>query len=202
MAHTLSPRPGRRPCRPTRRNGKMRAVGRRLGYLLVWTVATLLTVGASWLGIRSALVAAAPTRTQPLSAERLRQAAPTTPVRTTAVPTSAPATGSPTPLSASAGPSIEGSPSATPEQWVPVPDGQGGTAYRRVFHVRGGQVTLLLDPDAAKVLSVQPAKGYTVQQTRDGARAVLVSFISAKHTSRVFAAWRDAPYAEITESVG
>src|SRR6266487_3097261 len=54
-------------------------VHRRLAYLLAWAVAASVTVGAAWLGIRSVLVAAAPTRTVPLSAVGLRKVAPLTP---------------------------------------------------------------------------------------------------------------------------
>jgi len=175
------------------------AVGRRLGYLLVWTVATIVTVGASWLGIRYTLFAAAPDRGKPLSAADLRQAAPTTVQRTT------PAAPSPTPTPTSAPTTPAATPTPTPspteEPWVAVPDGHGNMAYKRTFRLKGGDVTMLCGPVETRVLAVQARRGYTVEQTRDGPRTVRVSFVSTRHTSRLYTAWRDGPYAELTESL-
>jgi hypothetical protein len=168
-------------------------VRRRLAYVLVWTLATTATMGASWLGIRSVLHAAAPSRTTPLSAVELRQAAPTqtTPPPAPASPSRAPAAGP--------SPSASASPSAS---WTPVPHGDGGTAYRRTFRVRGGTVTCLVEPSGARVLDTQANRGFNTEQARPDPRSVMVSFISNAHVSRVYATWRNGPYAEITESVG
>jgi pyruvate/2-oxoglutarate dehydrogenase complex dihydrolipoamide acyltransferase (E2) component len=175
----------------------MVCVGRRVGYLLVWTVATIVTVGASWLGIRYTLFAAAPSGGQPISAADLRQAAPTTAVRTT------PAAPKPTPTPAPTTPAAQPSPSASPTgtPWVPVPDGHGNTAYKRTFRLVGGDVTMLCGPLETRVLAVQPHRGYTVEQFREGPRTVRVSLVSSRHASRLYTAWRDGPYAELTESV-
>lgn len=167
---------------------------RRLGYLLVWTVATAVTVTASWLGIRSALVATAVSPVEPLSAAKLRRAVPTTPA----------ASASPRPSATSPGPLTSVSPGASPsaaERWIAQPDGHAATAYRRTFRLTGGTVTIVVGPHETKVLDTQAQPGYTVQQAPAGPLAVQVSFISPQHTSRVYASWRDAPYAEITESV-
>jgi hypothetical protein len=179
----------------------MEAVGRRLGYLLVWTVATVVTVGASWLGIRYTLFAAVPTGGQPISAADLRQAAPTTAQRTT--PPAPTPTSTPTPAPVPTTPAAQPSPSASPtaEPWVPVPDGHGNTAYRRTFRLTGGDVTMQCGPVETRVLAVQPHRGYTVEQFREGPRTVRVSLVSSRHTSRLYTAWRDGPYAELTESV-
>jgi hypothetical protein len=175
------------------------AVRRRLAYVLVWTLATTVTVGASWLGIRSVLVAAAPSRSMPLSAADLRRAAPT-PAATTP---SAPSTEASQSPSASPAASPSTSPSASPsaDGWRRVRDGSGGTAYERTFQLRGGVVTLQVAAGEARVVAADPRPGYNISSQRIDAESVLVSFLSAKHTSRLFGAWRDAPYAEITESV-
>jgi len=174
-------------------------VGRRLGYLLVWTVATIVTVAASWLGIRYTLFAAASSSGEPISAASLRQAAPTTVERTTpAAPTPSP-TPTPAPTTPAATPTP--SPSTTDEPWVAVPDGHGNTAYKRTFHLKGGDVTMVCGPVETRVSGVQARRGYTVEQTRDGPRTVRVSLVSSRHTSRLYTAWRDGPYAEVTESV-
>jgi hypothetical protein len=166
------------------------AVRRRLGYLLVWTVATTVTVSASWLGIRSALVATGASRVDPLSAVDLRRAVP--PTTTTAAPQP----------SASPSPVVSGSPSASPtERWVPQPDGRGATAYRRTFRLQGGTVTIVVGPHETKVLDAQAQPGYTVAQAPAGPLGVQVSFTSPEHLSRVYVNWRDAPYAELTESL-
>jgi hypothetical protein len=169
-------------------------VRRRLGYLLVWTVATAVTVSASWLGIRSALVGTAVSRVDPLSPADLRSVLPT------ATP---PVTRSPLPSATSSpGPVTSVSPGASPaERWVAVPDGHGSTAYRRTFHVEGGTVTIVVGPRETKVLDAIAQPRYAVQQAPAGQLSVQVSFVSPEHTSRIYASWRDAPYAEITESV-
>ena len=82
-----------------------------------------------------------------------------------------------------------------------VPDGHGNTAYKRTFRLKGGDVTMVCGPVETRVSTVQPRRGYMVEQTRDGPRTVRVSFVSARHTSRLYTAWRDGPYAEVTESV-
>jgi hypothetical protein len=157
------------------------AVRRRLGYLLVWTVATTVTVSASWLGIRSALVATGASQVDPLSAADLRRAVPATTV----------ATASPRPSATSSpGPLMSVSPGASPpaaERWVPQPDGHSATAYRRTFRVQGGTVTIVVGPHETKVLDVQAQPGYTVAQAPAGPLGVQVSFTSPEHTSRVYA---------------
>jgi hypothetical protein len=52
-----------------------------------------------------------------------------------------------------------------------------------------------------RALSVRPAQGYTVDRDQMNNENLLVTFESRRHTSRVYAAWRDGPYAELTESV-
>ncbi len=149
---------------------------RRLAYLLAWTVATTVTVGASWLGIRSVLDAAAPSRSMPLSAADLRRAAPTS---APPPPTSTPAgAGSPTPTPP-ANPS--GSPATTPSA-TPTADGwrrvSGGTAFERTFRLRGGVVTLRVAAGDVQVVDADPGPGYAVATQRLDAQAVLISFMS------------------------
>jgi hypothetical protein len=167
-------------------------VRRRLGYLLVWTVATTVMVSAAWLGIRSALVATGASRVDPLSAVDLRRAVP--PTTATAEPQA----------SATPSPAVSGSPSASPpatDRWIPQPDGHGATAYRRTFRVQGGTVTIVVGPHETKVLDAQAQPGFTVQPAPAGPLGVQVTFTAPEHTSRVLASWRDAPYAEVTESL-
>jgi hypothetical protein len=68
--------------------------------------------------------------------------------------------------------------------------------------VRGGAVTCLVGPSGARVLQTQANRGFKTEQARPDPRSVMVSFISNAHVSRVYATWRNGPYAEITESVG
>jgi hypothetical protein len=183
----------------------MRAVRRRFAYLIAWTLATTVTVGASWLGIRSVLDAAAPSRSMPLSAADLRRAAPTSVAPTAPLPTSTPdGAGSPAPTpSANASGSPAATPSATPtaDGWRRVSGGSDGTAYERTFRLRGGVVTLRVAAGDVRVVAADPGPGYVVATQRLDAQSVLISFMSGEHTSRLFGAWRDGPYAEVTESV-
>jgi hypothetical protein len=166
-------------------------VRRRLAYLLVWTLATTATVSASWLGVRSVLATAAPSRTQPLSAAELRDAAPAKPSPTP----------SPTPA-ASPSPPRPRAPTPTPTgQWTAAPDGRGGTAYRRTFRLRGGEVTVWCARGDVRLLGAKPAQGYEVDRDLMNPENLLVTLRSRQHTSRVFVSWRDGPYAELTESV-
>jgi len=186
----------------------MAGVRRRLAYVVAWTLATAATVAASWLGIRSVLDAAAPPRTTPFSAAELRGAAPTTPTTTppfvpsapppTVVPTSS-LSPHPTPTSTPT-PGASASP-APSDGWVAVSNGSGGTAYRRLFRVRGGDVTFWVDEREVRVVEARAALGFAPVHTRFDQRSLMVSFISAGHISRVYATWRDGPYAEVTESV-
>jgi hypothetical protein len=169
---------------------------RRLWYLIAWTVATAVTVGVSWLGIRSVLVAAAPNRTTPLSAAELRLVAPSP----SAEPSPSP---SPTP-SPSPSPPTSPSPSHSPspsEVWAPSPDGQGGTGYKRTFHTAGGDISFWVARGTVQVLSVNPKQGYTTNVTRYASDSVMVSLFGNRKTSRVLARWTNGPYAEVTESV-
>src|SRR5262245_36605169 len=117
----------------------MSPVRRLLGYLIAWVVASTVTAGVAWLGIRSVLVAAAPNRMSPLSAAELRNVAP----RTAAAPVEPQP--SPSPATPSPSPSPSDSPKASPspsDTWQPVPDGKGGTGYRRTFRTSGGDVVV------------------------------------------------------------
>ena len=168
---------------------------RRLAYLLVWTLATTATVSASWLGIQSVLAAAAPSRTQPLSAAELREAAPRQASPSPTLPPSPPPSPSPSPRPSP-------TPSVTPAgQWTALSDGRGGTGYRRTFRMRGGEVTVWCAHGDVRALTVKPAQGYTVNRDQMNSENLLVSLQSRRHTSRVYVSWRDGPYAELTESV-
>jgi len=174
----------------------MGRVHRRLAYFLAWAVATTVTVGVAWLGIRSVLIAAAPTRTTPLSAAELRGVAPTTPA---AVPTSASPSPSPSPS-----PSLTSSPTQAPtkppvspnDSWAPSNNG-----YKRAFHLVGGDVVAWTGRDDAQILTMTPHSGYQVNVTRYSGDSVMVSFFGNRKTSRVWVRWWNGPYAEVTESV-
>ncbi len=172
----------------------MRPVPHRLVYPIAWAVATAVTVGIAWLGIRSVLVAAAPNRISPLSAADLRKAAP--------VPSPAPAptpTPSPTPPpAASPRPASSG-----PDAWVPFADGHGGTAYRRTFRTGGGDVVVVSAPHGVKIETTRPKDGFTVNTARQSDESIIVSFIGPRRASRVWARWNNnGPYAEVTEVTG
>jgi hypothetical protein len=181
---------------------------REFAYPVVWMVATAITVGGTWLGIRSVLDAAAPSRPDPLSAADLRRAA----------PTSAPATSAPPPTTAAPLPPTTRPPSPTPPRppttrtttrpaptsdprWVPVPDEGGGTAYRRTLRMQGGEVSVQVGRSGARILSTKAASGFISAETRFDAHTVTVTFLSDRHTSRVMVAWRNGPRGEIAESV-
>ncbi len=161
-------------------------VHRRLAYLLAWAVAASVTVGAAWLGIRSVLVAAAPTRTVPLSAVGLRKVAPLTP--------------SPAPNAARpANPGSPGSATGAPqpaETWT-----KDGDTFKRNFRTVGGDVSFFTGNGSVQVASSSPKQGYTVNVTRYAPDSVMVSFFGNRQTSRVWVRWWDGPYAEVTESV-
>src|SRR3954469_17481658 len=106
----------------------MGGVHRRLAYLLAWAVAATVTVSISWLGIRSVLAAAAPTRTVPLSAVGLRKVAPLT---------GTPPQNAPTRPDASAAPATSRS-----ESWI-----QDGETFKRTFRTAGGEVSFFTGKD-------------------------------------------------------
>jgi hypothetical protein len=157
---------------------------------MAWAVATVVTVGIAWLGIRSVLIAAAPTRTTPLSAAELRGIAPTTPAVT---PTPASPSPSPPPAPTAGPPSPTRSPA---EAWT-----QSNNGYKRAFHLVGGDVVAWAGHDDAQILSTNPHQGYQVNVTRYSGDSVMVSFFHDRRTSRVWVRWWNGPYAEVTESV-
>jgi hypothetical protein len=168
----------------------MGRVHRRLAYLLAWSVAAMITVSAAWLGIRSVLAAAAPTRTVPLAATQLRRAVPL------AQPSSS-APSSPGP-SSSAGAQSSASDPAAASAGTWQADGDG---FRRSFRAVGGDVGFFTAKDVVQVTSSTPKAGYTVNVTRYGPDSVMVSFFGSRKTSRVWVRWWNGPYGEVTESV-
>lgn len=168
---------------------------RRLAYLAVWAVATFTTIGVSYWGIQSVLVAASPQRSAPLSAAKLRHAAPSPSPSLSPSPSPSP-TPSPTPKRK---PSPK--PSVTPG-WVRTPDARGGTALTRVFTLQGGQVTVFCDRGDVHLVDVKPARGFGQSQNRRSPDSLQVNLTSEKHISRLWVIWRnDSCYAEISESV-
>lgn len=180
---------------------------RGVAYLLAWSVATTLMVGASWLGINSVLSTGAPARTAPLSAAELRRAAPQpsltpppspTPVRRS--PATPPGASSSTP---SSGPSRAAprSPAPSPEStgWLAEADGRGGTAYRRTFRMQGGEATIWFARGEIRVLSTVARSGFAVDIERPALDSTTVTFYSSRHRSRIWATWRSGPYAELNE---
>jgi len=186
-------------------------VRRGLAYPIAWMLATAVTVSGSWLGIRSVLEAAAPSRPDPLSAADLRRAAPTSapatskPPRTSAPPTPSakpapsrpPTTRPPPSTTRPAGPP----PPTSDPRWQPVPDGIGGTAYRRTLRVQGGEVSAQVGRSGTQILAIRPAPGFFPTETRFDPNTVTVSFTSGGHFSRILVGWRNGPRGEVTESV-
>jgi hypothetical protein len=170
---------------------------RRLRYLAVWAVATATTIGVSYWGIRSVLVATGPERSGPLSAADLRHAAPSPtdspfpPAQSPPGPAQSPA-GVPAPPTAGVAP--------TPG-WLSTPDARGGTALVRTFSLLGGQVTVFCNGGDVHVTGFTPAKGFTQSETRFSPDSLRINFSSGTHISRVWVTWRNSCYAETTESV-
>ena len=184
---------------------------RRLAYLLIWTIGCAATVGACWLGLRSVLDAAVPQRATAFSAAELGRATPSPEPATatdagTPTPTPTPATTTtpaPAPTTSTtataAPPSMPAS--TTTAGWEVVASGRGGTAYRRTFHVQGGDITFWCDEFDVHVMAYSPRPGYVIDYTRYNVRSLQVSLLSGQRASRVYVAWRNGPYAEITETV-
>jgi hypothetical protein len=169
-------------------------------YLIAWAVATVVTVGIAWLGIRSVLVAAVPSTNSPLSAADLREAAPRAVPTLTPSPAPAPPTASavsPPPASANAS-----ARPVSPDAWIPISDGKGGTAFRRTFRTAGGEAIVVSGKGDVKIESMKPKAGYSVNVSRQSSESVIVSFFGPRKASRVWARWNDGPYAEVTEVAG
>jgi hypothetical protein len=156
----------------------------------------MITVSAAWLGIRSVLAAAAPTRNVPLSAAQLRRVAPLPQPSPSAGP-SGPSTGASSAAGAATPQPAASDPvSASAGNWQA--DGEG---FRRTFQTIGGDVGFFTAKDTAQVTSSTAKAGYTVNVTRYGPDSVMVSFFGSRKTSRVWVRWWNGPYGEITESV-
>jgi hypothetical protein len=178
----------------------MVAVPRRFAYFLAWVVAATLMVGASWLGISSVLSAASPTRTRPLSAAELRQAAPTPTVPSPSpTPSPTPSRTPPASPTPTAKPTPSASPSAGSTDWVAEPDGHGGTAYRRTFKAQGGEATIWFARNEVRVLSATAKAGFAIDVDQPAPDSATVTFFSSRHRSRILAAWRNGPFAEVSE---
>jgi hypothetical protein len=155
----------------------------------------MITVSAAWLGIRSVLAAAAPTRNIPLSAAQLRRVAPLPSSAAASAPSSAPS------VVASSGAGA-GSPQPAASDPASVSTWQTDSGgFRRTFRTIGGEVAFFTAKDVAQVTSSTAKPGYTVNVTRYGVDSVMVSFFGSRKTSRVWVRWWNGPYGEVTESV-
>jgi hypothetical protein len=191
----------------------MGRVHRRLAYLLAWSVAAMITVSAAWLGIRSVLAAAAPTRTVPLTSAQLRRVVPlpqpgsSTPAASAAArPSQPPTSGQPGSGQPGSGQPGSGQPGSGPASSDPAAASAGtwqadGDGFRRSFRTIGGEVGFFTAKDMVQVTSSTPKTGYTVNVTRYGPDSVMVSFFGSRKTSRVWVRWWNGPYGEVTESV-
>jgi hypothetical protein len=84
--------------------------------------------------------------------------------------------------------------------WEEMPDGRGGVAFKRTFHLVGGDLTVLSDAHEAKVLSSRPKPGFVLLVTHFDVRTILASLVSTTHASRVLVGWHGAPSASVTET--
>jgi hypothetical protein len=175
---------------------------RPLGYLLAWSLATVVAVTGAWVGLQPLLVAASPDLPARLSAAQLREAAPATPDRPTTVPSPTPSpSDSPTPS-----PTPTGPPEPPPNQplmpatseWQERGDGD---SFERRFVVRGGEVVFRASRSEVEVVDHTANPGYEVSVNRWSRSSVILSFESMEQTSRIWVMWRGEPYAEVTESV-
>ena len=166
---------------------------RWLAYLVAWVVLTAVTAGVSWFGLRTVLSAATPKRSvATTNGSGLSDGGP-------------PAGGVPGAGGAeqpgSPGPTVPASRAPGPnETWTALPDGRGGTAYRRTFRLTGGETVIMAEEVAVRVLTTAAKPGYSVNVTRSGDGGVQVSFIADRKASRVYVRWWSGPYAEVTES--
>jgi hypothetical protein len=172
---------------------------RRLTYFAVWAFATAATIGVSYWGIQSVLVAASPQRPTPLSAADLRHAAPSPSPSSSPSPSPSP---SPSLTRSSPPPPKPSSPKAsvTPG-WVSTPDTRGGTALVRAFTLQGGQVTVFCNRGDVHVVDATAARGFVKSETRQSPDSLRVNFTGDRHISRLLVMWRNSCYSEISESV-
>lgn len=174
---------------------------RPLAYVLAWSLATVVAVTGSWVGLQPLLAATSPELPTRLSAAQLRDAAPLT-------PSTEPSSPSPSP-SESPSPSPSPSPTESPEppppqpqlpatsEWKEIRDG----VYERTFIVRGGEVVFRASRREVDVVEHTGNPGYEVSVNRWSRSSVIFSFESVEQTSRIWVMWRGSPYAEVTETV-
>jgi len=161
----------------------------------LWLATTVTATFMAWVGVRSVVAAAVPPRTQPLSAAEIRSATPapnlgpTTPFGSLKPrPTPAPALSTPP------------APSLPTDQWYPLADGHGGTAYLRSFHMAGGDAALRFAADSVTVISATPNQGYAVEVRPKATNELVVNFRSDSHLSQIDAYWENGPRTHLSEA--
>lgn len=181
---------------------------RSIGYLTAWAVVTAVTVGLSWLGIRSAMepapVAAVESPAGPgvLPMPTIESITVPTPTDTpTSVPSSAPSSTRPpvrssAPASSAPSSSTDGRPSSAQ---LPAGEWQADGSYVHAFHLRGGDVVVRYSPSKVEALSATPADGWSVAVEQPGGPLVVNFRNAAGRLSRLEATWSNGPTARVIE---
>jgi len=165
----------------------------------IWTVATSVGIGVSWLGIRPVLDAAVADRLVAFPVTDSGTSSPASsrppgPHASAAIDGAEPSRtrpGSrPTPSATGGAP-----PTVTPDGWTVVGPGQ----YVRSFRLGGGNATVRADHGTMELVSATPNPGYVMTIT-PGTTRVVVNFATALDIWTLDAAWVDnGPVARITQ---
>lgn len=177
---------------------------RRLVLVAAWAAATAVAVAGSWVGLQPVLAATAPDLPTRLSAAQLHDLVPEPSPSPSPSPTPPP---SPSPSPSPPPPPPDDPPSPGPlYPEVPSSDWEKvkGTerTFERTFALRGGEVTVRVNPREARVVGKTPNPGYEHRVRTLSRNSVMVEFQSAdEDKSVVWIMWRNGPYAEVTETV-
>ncbi len=84
---------------------------------------------------------------------------------------------------------------------MPTPNASGSPGLVRVFALQGGEVSVFCAKGDVHVTGIAPVKGYAETEVRERPDSLRISLTGAEHTSRLWVAWQESCYAEVTESV-
>lgn len=180
---------------------------RSIGYLVAWALVTVVAVGLSWFGIRSAMepapVVAADVITGSAVLPMPTITAPAVPVTETGS-----SLGSPPVTPSSTRPPVVSSavpapPSSTdgraPSAQLSQGEWQSDGSYVHAFHLRGGDVVVRYRSTGVEALSATPADGWSVSVEQPGGPLVVNFRTTAGRLSRLEATWSNGPKANVIE---
>jgi hypothetical protein len=167
--------------------------------IAIWTAATGLGIGVSWLGIRPVLDAAVPDRlvavaiTEP---DTPSTSAPPAPQGALARVSPRPAPSRTPALPSTPAGAANSAPPVTPDGWTVLGPGR----YLRSFQLAGGNATVQADHGRVELISATPQPGFVMTVTPTDDDRVVVNFTTVLHISTLEAAWADTgPVADVTE---